>query len=105
MALTITESGAKRVQEFGGTVFRIGVKPSGCTGYSYYVNVIRREDIDLNQDTVFESNGIALVTDQLSLPIVDGTNIDFNPDPFNGGWVFDNPNKKDSCGCGESFNT
>ena len=54
-------------------------------------------------DTVFESNGVKVVVNAKSLPIVDGTEIDFTRQGLNEGFAYHNPNAKSLCGCGESF--
>jgi iron-sulfur cluster assembly protein len=51
----------------------------------------------------FESHGITLVVDPKSIPYVDGMVLDFAREGLNEGFKFDNPNVRDSCGCGESF--
>jgi iron-sulfur cluster assembly protein len=57
------------------------------------------------QDSVFESHGIKLIVDQTSLPFLNGMTIDYvKTNALNEGFEFINPNVKDMCGCGESFN-
>ena len=55
-------------------------------------------------DLVFESNGVKVVVDPKSLPYIDGTELDFAREGLNEGFRFNNPNVKNECGCGESFN-
>jgi len=55
------------------------------------------------QDEVFESHGIKILVDPKSLIYIDGTELDFTKEGLNEGFKFNNPNVKDSCGCGESF--
>jgi iron-sulfur cluster assembly protein len=55
-------------------------------------------------DLVFESNGAKVVVDPKSLVYIDGTEIDYTKKGLNEGFEFINPNVKNSCGCGESFN-
>ena len=55
------------------------------------------------QDEVFESHGIKILVDPKSLIYIDGTELDFTKEGINEGFKFNNPNVKDSCGCGESF--
>jgi iron-sulfur cluster assembly protein len=104
--ITLTESAAKHVSTFlakrgKGVGLRLGVKTTGCSGLAYkleYVDEIRPEDLR------FESNGVTVVVDPKSLPYLDGTQLDFAREGLNEGFRFNNPNVKDSCGCGESFN-
>ena len=57
-----------------------------------------------NEDLVFESHGVNVVIDPKSLAYLDGTELDFVKEGLNEGFKFNNPNVKDQCGCGESFN-
>jgi iron-sulfur cluster assembly protein len=106
MAITLTESAAKHVAGFlekrgKGVGLRLGVRTTGCSGLAYkleFVDEIRPEDLH------FESRGINVVVDPKSLPYIDGTELDFAREGLNEGFKFNNPNVKDECGCGESFN-
>jgi iron-sulfur cluster assembly protein len=105
MSITLTESAAKHVaknleRRGKGLGLRVGVRTSGCSGLAYkleYADDIRPEDLR------FESRGVTLVVDPKSLPYVDGMELDFAREGLNEGFKFNNPNVKDSCGCGESF--
>jgi len=105
MALTLTETAAKHVQKSlasrgQGIGVRIGVETSGCSGMAYTLEFV---DEVGEQDQVFESNGIKLITDPKSFLYLDGTELDFVREGLNEGFQFNNPNVKDMCGCGESF--
>jgi iron-sulfur cluster assembly protein len=105
MAIQLTEAAAKRIQEqIGkrgrGLGLRVGVKPSGCSGYSY---VIDYADEVRPDDQVFEAHGARLVVDAKSLPILAGSTLDFQREGLNQMFRFLNPNAKNACGCGESF--
>jgi iron-sulfur cluster assembly protein len=81
---------------------RLGVEPAGCSGLRYRVDpasAIR------DGDMVFESSGIRIVVDAASLPHVQGTTIDVVQEGLARRMRFDNPNVRQSCGCGESFGT
>jgi Fe-S cluster assembly iron-binding protein IscA len=75
-----------------------------------YRDTPRREDLRLfadapdPEDVVFESHGLKVLVDPKSLPYLDGTELDFAKEGLNEGFRFNNPNVKDQCGCGESFN-
>ena len=107
MAIQLTEAAAAHViQQLAkrgkGEGLRVGTKKSGCTGYAYTVDYA---DEISEQDHVFESHGIRVVTDKASFPLLDGMTIDFvKTNVLNQGFEFINPNVKDMCGCGESFN-
>lgn len=105
MSITLTEAAARRIQaqiakRGHGLGLRVGVKASGCSGYSYVVDYA---DEIKSDDQVFEGYGARLVIDQGSLPVLDGTTLDFQREGLNEMFRFLNPNAKDACGCGESF--
>ena len=106
MAITVTESAAEHVKKFlanrgKGAGLRLGVKTTGCSGMAY---VLEFADAVEDTDQVFESNGIKVIIDPKSLVYLDGTELDFAKEGLNEGFKFNNPNVKDTCGCGESFN-
>ena len=106
MAVTITERAAKHVSNFlakrgKGVGVRLGVRTSGCSGMAYKLEFVDAIDQD---DLVFESNGVKVVVDPKSLTYIDGTELDFAREGLNEGFKFNNPNVKNQCGCGESFN-
>lgn len=106
MAVTITERAAKHVSNFlakrgKGVGVRLGVRTSGCSGMAYKLEFVDAIDQD---DLVFECNGVKVVVDPKSLPYIDGTELDFAREGLNEGFKFNNPNVKNECGCGESFN-
>ena len=106
MTITLTESAAKhvanRLEKRGkGVGLRLGVRTSGCSGLAYkleFADDFRPEDVR------FESHGVTVVVDPKSLPFLDGLTLDFTREGLNEGLKFNNPNVKDECGCGESFN-
>jgi iron-sulfur cluster assembly protein len=106
MAITVTESAAKRVRNFleqrgKGFGLRLGVRTSGCSGMAYVLEFV--DEIE-ESDLVFEDHGVKVVVDRKSLVYLDGTELDFAKEGLNEGFKFNNPNVKDACGCGESFN-
>ncbi len=105
MAISLTESAAERVRrhiaERGrGVGLRLGIKASGCSGFSYVVDYA--DDVG-SDDLVFDSHGVKVVVDRTQLAAVDGTQIDFVRQGLNEIFRFDNPNARAQCGCGESF--
>jgi len=106
MAITLTQSAANHVQNFlakrgKGVGLRVGVRTSGCSGLAYKLEFA---DVVNPDDQTFESNGVTVLVDPKSLPYVDGTELDYTREGLNEGFKFKNPNIKDECGCGESFN-
>ena len=106
MPLTLTESAATHVQNFlakrgKGVGLRIGVRTTGCSGMAYKLEFVDAANPD---DLQFESHGVKLLVDPKSLQYIDGTELDYAREGLNEGFKFRNPNVKDECGCGESFN-
>lgn len=82
---------------------RVGVKGGGCSGFSYQMAV---DDATPKPfDTLFEQDGVKVLVDAKSHLYLDGTTIDFKSGLMGGGFEFDNPLAKKSCGCGHSFST
>lgn|SRR5690625_2923759 len=105
MMFTLTENAAKHVQSMlakhaSAQALRIGVKPSGCTGFGYVVDYAETIDAD---DTVFEQHGVKVVVDQKSVPFLSNIEVDFIKEGLNQRFDFRNPNATATCGCGESF--
>jgi len=105
MAITLTERAARHVQGFlaregHGAGLRVAVKPTGCSGYMY---VVELADEVGEHDRVFDSHGVAVVVDDESLKYLEGTEVDYARDGLNAGFRFRNPNVSATCGCGESF--
>ncbi|GAB1231744.1 iron-sulfur cluster assembly protein IscA [Ferrigenium sp. UT4] len=105
MGITLTENAAKHVQNFmakrgKGVGLRLGVRTSGCSGMAYKLEFA---DEVADDELEFTSHGVTLLVDQQSLPYLDGMELDFTREGLNEGFKFNNPNVKDTCGCGESF--
>ncbi len=105
MSITVTPKAAAQIRKAidkrgGGIGLRVAVKTSGCSGYAY---ALEFADTATPEDLSFESEGIAVLVDARSLPMVDGTRLDWVREGLNEGFKFDNPNASATCGCGESF--
>ena len=104
--ITISESAANQIRHVleergSGLGLRVAVKPSGCSGYSYVLDIaddLREEDI------AFEERGVKVLVDREALAILDVTEVDYVSEGLNRFFRFNNPNVTDECGCGESFN-
>jgi iron-sulfur cluster assembly protein len=106
MPVTLTDRAAQHVQRYiekrgKGIGLRLGVRTTGCSGLAYKLEFA--DDLK-PEDTEFESNGVRVLIDPKSLAYLDGTELDFVREGLNEGFKFNNPNEKDRCGCGESFN-
>jgi iron-sulfur cluster assembly protein len=105
MGISLSAAAARHVEKSlakrgGGVGLRLAVKTSGCSGYAYAL-----EFVDALQpgDQTFETYGVKVVIDPISLGMLDGTELDFVREGLNEGFKFNNPNAKANCGCGESF--
>lgn len=105
MSVQLTESAARRIQQQiaqrgKGLGLRLGVKKTGCSGYSYaldYADEARPDDV------VYEAHGARVVVARADLPMLEGLTVDFRREGLGEAFRFDNPNAKALCGCGESF--
>lgn len=105
MSVTLTENAAKHVQNFlskrgKGVGLRVGVRTSGCSGMAYKLEFADEVGSD---DLQFVSHDVTVLIDPQSLPYINGMELDYTREGLNEGFKFNNPNVKDSCGCGESF--
>lgn len=106
MSITLTEKAASHVSGYlakrgKGVGLRLGVRTTGCSGMAYkleFADAVNPEDVK------FDSHGVTVLVDPKSLPYIDGTELDYTKEGLNEGFKFRNPNVKDECGCGESFN-
>jgi iron-sulfur cluster assembly protein len=104
MAVTLTEKAATHVKNYiakrgKGVGLRLGVRTSGCSGMAY---TLEFADEFNDTDSQFESFGVKVLIDPKSLVYLEGTELDFVREGLNEGFKFNNPNVKNSCGCGES---
>ncbi|WP_232505599.1 HesB/IscA family protein [Legionella clemsonensis] len=80
---------------------RLSVKRTGCSGLSYVVDYVQSpQDNDIVQ--VLADDYIICI-DKSSYPYLKGMKVDYVRQGLNYKFVFDNPNQKGQCGCGESF--
>ena len=103
--ITLTENAAKHINSYltkrgKGLGVRLGVKTSGCSGMAYNLEFVDEVNED---DLIFEEHGARVYIDPKSLVYLDGTQVDYTKEGLQEGFKFENPNVKDSCGCGESF--
>ena len=104
--ITLTETAAKHVQSYlarrgKGVGLRLGVRTSCCSGMAYkleFADALNPGDLEC------ESRGVRIIVDPKSLPYLQGTELDYAREGLNEGFKCRNPNVKDECGCGESFN-
>ncbi len=106
--ITITEAANSRIKEMMASseepahVLRLGVKGGGCTGLTYGMGFDERAN---EADQSFETDGLNVVVDKESAPLLDGVIIDYKQNLMGGGFTIENPNAIATCGCGQSFKT
>ena len=104
--LTLTDAAANRVKALMArsdepfTGLRVGVSSKGCSGHSY-VFEYALEKVGLEEEV--ESKGVRIFIDPLAVMFLMGSEMDYKEDRLQSGFVFNNPNAKNVCGCGESF--
>ncbi len=105
--LTLTDRAAERVKrlitnspEDGVLGLRVGVKTRGCSGMSYFVEYAKEQK---RFEDVIEDKGVKIFIDPTAAMFILGSEMDYQEDKLQSGFVFSNPNEKSRCGCGESF--
>src|SRR5260370_22571269 len=82
-----------------GHGMRIGVVGGGCSGFQYSLNF----DTQKEGDRVTDFGGVTVLIDEISLPYIAGTTLDYVEGLHGAGFRFDNPRASRTCGCGSSF--
>ena len=105
-SLAMTPSAARRVKELrtaegnDGLMLRIAVSGGGCSGFQYGFSF---DDAVRDDDLTFERDGVRVVVDDVSLDLLNGSEIDFVDELIGSSFQIRNPNASSSCGCGTSF--
>ena len=104
-----TDNAAARIKELMSGVqdshisgVKVAVRRRGCNGYSYVMNYAKDTDAG-KLDEVVEEKGVKVIVDSKALMFIIGTEMDFVDNEIKTEFVFNNPNAKGHCGCGESF--
>ena len=107
LVVSVTPRAAKEVRRIveeqklpATTGLRLGVQGGGCSGFSYKLGF---EAMKAPLDWEGESEGIKIFIDPKSFLYLSGVELDFQDSLMGRGFVFNNPNAKKTCGCGESF--
>ena len=107
--LNVTETAAAKINELlteeskVGAGLRVFVQGGGCSGFQYGLMIDKAETVT-DGDEVFESNGVRLFVDPISVRYLAGAEVDYIDNVSGGGFTIKNPNAKSTCGCGSSFN-
>ena len=106
--IMVTEAAASRIhallaeEQKSDAGLRVFVQGGGCSGFQYGL-MIEEGAGDAEADRIFESNGITLFVDPISIRYLAGAEVDFVDNLMGGGFTIKNPNAKSTCGCGQSF--
>ena len=104
--VTLTDTAAEKVasllhQEGRDDLrLRLAVQPGGCSGLIYQLYFDERL---LDGDVTTDFDGVTVVVDRMSVPYLNGAEIDFVDTIEKQGFTIDNPNAQGSCACGDSF--
>jgi iron-sulfur cluster insertion protein len=105
--ISVTESAASKIKDLlteegkSDSGLRVFVQGGGCSGFQYGLMIEENGGVG---DQTFESNGIKLYVDPVSLSYLKGAEVDFVDTITGGGFTIKNPNATSTCGCGSSFN-
>jgi iron-sulfur cluster insertion protein len=106
--ILVTEAAATKIKELlveegkAESGLRVFVQGGGCSGFQYGL-MIEESGAGVG-DQLFESNGVRLFIDPVSLSYLKGAEVDFVDTITGGGFTIKNPNATSTCGCGSSFN-
>ncbi len=107
MAITLTSRAAKELRDLMASEnkqsasLRVWVAGGGCSGMTY--GMALDENKPEEGDQCYEQDGLKIVIDGLSLQYMEGAQVDYVEDAMGGGFKIENPNAKNTCGCGSSF--
>ena len=106
--ITVSDIAVKQIKKIilnAGTKVEgiiVDVDKSGCSGYAYKLNYAK--NIDPMKYEVIEKDGIKIFIEPKATMFLIGSEMDYSTDKLSSRFVFNNPNEKSTCGCGESFN-
>ena len=104
--INLTDAAAARVRslmyraEETVSGVRVGLSTRGCSGLSYVVEYAEEAK---QFEEVVEDKGVRVFIDPAATMFLIGATMDYREGKFESGFVFENPNAKGTCGCGESF--
>lgn len=104
-AITLTDTAAARIKDImsrrddAPIGLRIGVKNAGCAGMEYTMDYATQSQ---PLDEVVEDKGVTILIEAKALLFLLGTEMDYAESKLSSGFIFNNPNQTDACGCGES---
>ena len=99
-AIAVANSNAQARASSHDSFFRVAVNGGGCSGFQYVFSI---DNNRLDDDLAFNSHGVEVVIDAMSLELVDNAELDYVQDLMGSYFAVTNPNATASCGCGTSF--
>ncbi len=104
-AISLTDRAAERIKHIMSRAqtpkigVRLGVKNGGCAGMEYTMDYADARD---PLDEVVEDKGVMILIEPKAVLFLLGTEMDYEEGVMSSGFIFNNPNQTDACGCGES---
>ena len=105
--LTVTDQASVQLKKIvesapSGTIgVLVSIDKSGCNGYSYKLDFVKNTNVE-NLEFV-EKNNIKIFIEPKAIIFLLGSEMDYSSDKLSSRFIFNNPNEKSTCGCGESF--
>ncbi len=103
--INITDKAISKIQEVLSSqnmkYFRIKVKGGGCSGFQYVFK--SDNEINKNNDLIFDFKSLRILIDKNSIEFIDQAELDYRDELIGSSFSINNPNAKNSCGCGTSF--
>ena len=106
--LTVTDKASNQLEKIiqsapSDTVgILLGIDKTGCNGHSYKLDFAKKDEVE-NLEYV-QQNNVKVFIDPKATMFLIGSEMDYSSDKLSSRFVFKNPNEKNTCGCGESFN-
>ena len=103
--INITDKAISKIQEVLSSqnmkYFRIKVKGGGCSGFQYVFK--SDNELNKNNDLIFDFKSLKILIDKNSIEFIDQAELDYRDELIGSSFSINNPNAKNSCGCGTSF--
>lgn len=105
--LRLTENAVRKLQSLmqasndnQPVILKVTINSGGCSGFQYRFDLVNAADPD---DHVFTQDGVQVAIDDVSLGLIEGSEIDYAEEMIGSAFMIRNPNASASCGCGNSF--
>jgi len=104
-SVIVSDRAARRIakilaKEPAGSMLRVAVNGGGCSGFQYEFAITATRNAD---DLAIEKDGVTVLVDEVSVPYLAGSEIDYADELIGAAFKIRNPNATASCGCGTSF--